>query len=164
MRELLILRHAKSSWKDASLADHDRPLNKRGRKAAKRMGQLLREEDILPDHILSSTALRARDTARRAAKAAGFDGEIELRASLYHAAPATIMAEVATTDDEVERLMIVGHNPGFEVLTGVLTGVYHRYPTAALMRVAFEDVTRWADVEGRPGTKLGLWLPRMLME
>ena len=65
MKELLILRHAKSSWKDPSLDDHDRPLNKRGKKASKRMGQLLADEGIVPDLILSSTARRARRSVRQ---------------------------------------------------------------------------------------------------
>lgn len=165
MKELLILRHAKSSWKDPSLDDHDRPLNKRGKKAAKRMGQLLADEGIVPDRILSSTAVRARRTAERAAKAAGYGGAIELHRDLYHASPAGIMAEVARTDDDVGRLLVVGHNPGMEVLTGMLTGVYHRFPTGALMHVRFEPpIVRWSQTPGHQATLLGVWLPRMLME
>ena len=163
MKELLILRHAKSSWLDESLGDHERPLSKRGRKASKRMGRLLREEDMLPDLILGSTAVRARDTAARVAKAAGYEGEIELREALYHADPSRIMATVATVDDEVDRLLAVGHNPGFEVLTGVLTGVFHRFPTGALLRVGL-DIEHWAQAPGQTGKELGVWLPRMLMD
>lgn len=162
-RELLILRHGKSSWDDASLADHDRPLKKRGRQAAKRMGTLLREKDIVPDLILSSTAVRARDTARRAAEAAGYDGETQLIEALYHASPSTIMAEVSRVDDAYDRVLVVGHNPGLEVLTGVLTGVYHRFPTAALMHVRFDGIEQWARTPGRQATLLGFWLPRLLM-
>ena len=164
MKELLIMRHAKSSWDDGSLDDHDRPLNKRGKKAAKRMGRLLDEEGIVPDLILSSTAKRARVTAERVAKAAGYGGPIVLRRDLYHASPSTIMAEVARVDDDVERLLVVGHNPGMEVLTGMLTGVYHRFPTAALMHVRFEPpVLHWAQTPGRQATLLDVWVPRMLM-
>lgn len=161
-RELLILRHAKSSWKDTTLADHERPLNKRGRKAAKRMGQLLREEEILPDLIITSTAVRARDTARRVAEAAGYDGETIATADLYHASPADVMEEVSRVADTYDRVMVVGHNPGLEVLTGLLTGVYHRFPTAALLHVRF-DRERWAETPGRQATLLGFWLPRLLM-
>ena len=164
MKELLILRHAKSSWDDPALRDHDRPLNKRGRKASKRMGKLLADEDIVPDLIISSTAVRARTTAERAAKASGYDEDIELREALYHASPAAILDEVATVDDGIERLMVVGHNPGMEALTGMLSGVYHRFPTAALMHVRFEDIEAWSQVRGRQATLLGFWLPRILME
>ena len=72
MKILTLVRHAKSSWKDTSLRDRDRPLNKRGQKAAPRMGRLLREEGLAPDRILSSTAVRARTTAWAAAEACGF--------------------------------------------------------------------------------------------
>lgn len=164
MKELLILRHAKSSWDDPSLSDHDRPLNKRGRKASKRMGQLLADEDIVPDLILSSTAERAWKTARRAAKSAGYEGEIEAREALYHASAATILGEVAQVDDAHARVMVVGHNPGMEALTGMLSGVFHRFPTAALLHVGFEDMASWSQVRGRQATLLGFWLPRILME
>ncbi|MDF1702447.1 MAG: histidine phosphatase family protein [Planctomycetota bacterium] len=164
MKELLILRHAKSSWEEDGLPDHERPLNKRGRKASKRMGRLLAEEGLVPDHILSSTAVRARRTAERAAEAAGYEGTIELREALYHASPSTIMEVVGTVDSHVDRLLLVGHNPGLEVLTGVLTSVYHRFPTAALMHVRFDGITDWAEAHGRPAELLDVWLPRLLME
>ena len=77
MKLLLILRHAKSSWKDPDLDDHDRPLNKRGRRDAPRMGRLLRKEDLLPDLILSSTAVRARMTAEMVADASRYRGPLE---------------------------------------------------------------------------------------
>ena len=85
MKTLLLLRHAKSSWKESSLTDHDRPLNDRGQRDAARMGQLLTDEDLLPDLILLSTATRARTTAELVAASSGFDGEIRLDGELYHA-------------------------------------------------------------------------------
>ena len=78
MKTLLLLRHGKSSWSDESLADHDRPLKKRGRESAKRMGQLLREKNLLPDHVLTSSAARATATTQLATQAAKYDGEIEV--------------------------------------------------------------------------------------
>ena len=75
-KTLLVMRHAKSSWKDASLSDHDRPLNKRGRTAAPRMGELIRDQGILPDYIATSSALRARATAEAVADACGYSGTI----------------------------------------------------------------------------------------
>ena len=83
MKELLILRHAKSSWKYQELSDHDRPLNKRGRRDAPRMGRLIRVRGLLPDLVVSSTAVRAMTTAHLASSAAGYTGSVELEPSLY---------------------------------------------------------------------------------
>src|SRR5215475_4778950 len=84
---LLILRHAKSSWKDPQLSDHDRPLNKRGKRDAPLMGNLLKDEDLKPDLIISSTAVRAKKTAELVAKNCKYKGEIVLNNSLYGAEP-----------------------------------------------------------------------------
>ena len=82
MKTLLILRHAKSSWKEQDLPDHDRPLNKRGKNDAPRMGKLLKDEDLIPDLIMSSTAVRAKKTAELVAKACKYKGKIVLNHSL----------------------------------------------------------------------------------
>ncbi|MGB7955409.1 MAG: histidine phosphatase family protein [Candidatus Nitrosopolaris sp.] len=87
MKSVLILRHAKSSWKHPELADHDRPLNKRGKRDAQRMGELLRNEHLIPESVISSTAIRARDTAKAVVKASGYKGKIALNRSLYAAGP-----------------------------------------------------------------------------
>src|SRR3954463_11797950 len=91
MKTLLLLRHAKSSWKDDSLDDHDRPLNARGKQEAPRMGQLLLEEHLLPDIILSSDAKRCRRTVEKVCEASGYRGETVLASELYLAAPATYL-------------------------------------------------------------------------
>ena len=90
MKTLLILRHAKSSWKEQDLQDHDRLLNKRGKNDAPRMGKLLKDENLIPDLIMSSTAVRAKKTAELVAKACKYKGKIVLNHSLYgteHPAP-----------------------------------------------------------------------------
>ena len=91
MKTLLFLRHAKSSWKQTDVADHDRPLNKRGKQDAPRMGILLRQQQLTPDVIVSSTAARARCTADAVADACAFDGVVQLEPQLYLAAPAEIL-------------------------------------------------------------------------
>ena len=96
MKTLMLLRHAKSSWSEPDLSDHDRPLIEKGKKAAIRMGGLLVEKGLVPDLILSSTARRARKTAKLAAKAAGFSGEIELLEDLYLAPAEELLAEART--------------------------------------------------------------------
>jgi len=92
MKTLLVLRHAKSSWDDSALDDHERPLNQRGRRDAPRMGKLMREYGLIPDVVLSSDAVRARLTADAVAEAASFTGEIRLDSHLYLAGPADILS------------------------------------------------------------------------
>lgn len=161
MKTLLILRHAKSSWKDEALSDHDRPLNKRGKRSTALIGALLEEQDLVPDLILSSTAVRARDTARRVAKVCGYEGQTQLRPDLYHAAP-DIYLELAGLEGEGhERVMVIGHNPGLEDLVNVTTGGYERFPTAALAQVEF-DVDTWPEILAARGRLVNLWRPREL--
>src|SRR5688572_5475639 len=115
MKTLLVLRHAKSSWKETALDDHERPLNKRGRRDGPRMGKLIREHGLTPDVIISSDAVRARLTAEAVAAAAGYSREIRLEEALYAASPADILAVLRTaTTTTAGTVMIVGHNPGLE--------------------------------------------------
>ena len=161
MKTLLILRHAKSSWKDGHLADHDRPLNKRGKRATKLIGGLLEAEDLLPDVILCSTAVRARTTAERVAHRAGYEGSIEFLPALYHAEPQAYLDAVAVVSDSHERVMVVGHNPGLQDLVTVTTGAYERFPTAALAQVEYE-IDAWPQVIDSRGRLVNLWRPREL--
>jgi phosphohistidine phosphatase len=160
MKSLLILRHAKSSWSDESLSDHDRPLNDRGKRDAPKVGELLRQLDLAPQRILCSTAKRARKTAAKAGQSCGFAGEIEQRPELYLAPPSAYREALQNLPDEVERAMVVGHNPGLEELLAELTGSPQHLPTAALAHVQL-DVERWSDVQdGTTGKLAGLWRPR----
>jgi phosphohistidine phosphatase len=162
MKLLSILRHAKSSWKDSSLEDHDRPLNKRGTRDAPRMGDLIREQDLVPDVILSSTARRARDTALAVATAAGFPEEVRLTRSLYGASPDTCLDVLRDLPDSIGHAMIVGHNPTLEELVALLVGKAHVMPTAALAVVEL-PIESWRDVAPRSrGTLRALWQPREL--
>lgn len=160
MKTLLLLRHGKSSWTDTSLSDHDRPLKKRGREAAKRMGQLIRELNLVPDHILTSSATRAIATAQLAATAAKFDGEIEVVPVLYHADPSAFVAITSRVPNRFDRVLIVGHNPGMEDWLDRLTGCVETFPTAALARIEL-PVDAWLDLSlNTRGTLKGLWRPK----
>lgn len=160
MKELLVLRHAKSSWADGTLPDHDRPLQARGERDAPRMGRLLQAEGLLPDLIVTSTARRARDTAGLAAAAAGYQGEIEETHSFYHASPHAYLDRLRTLPPGVERVLVVGHNPGMEELVEVLTGVQERFPTAALAQVTLPIVS-WEDLAFHTeGELLNFWRPK----
>jgi phosphohistidine phosphatase len=162
MKTLLILRHAKSSWSDSQMADFDRPLNARGKRAAPRMGRLLVEEDLVPDLIVSSSAKRARKTAQKAAKAADYQGEIRLENALYGGGSSTYLQILRHLDENVERVMVVGHNPDLEMLVEQLTGQSEILPTAALVHLRL-PLDNWADQIPRGDCELvALWRPREL--
>jgi phosphohistidine phosphatase len=163
LKTLLLLRHAKSSWADPALDDHQRPLNERGRRDAPRMGDLVREYRLSPDIIVSSDAVRARQTAEAVAEAAGCAAKILFDPRLYHASPASIVAVLQTVPDAKARtVMIVGHNPGLEGLIAKLTAEHPDLPTAALAQVVL-PIVRWRDLEvSTGGTLLALWRPKDL--
>jgi phosphohistidine phosphatase len=163
MKTLLVLRHAKSSWNDTALDDHERPLNKRGRWDGPRMGELVREHRLTPDIIISSDAVRARRTAEAVAEAARFAGEIVLDPRLYSASPPGILAVLRTVPEtNAGTVMIVGHNPGLEELVAQLTGEQEDLPTAALAQIGL-PIDRWRDLKlSTHGTLVGLWRPEEL--
>jgi phosphohistidine phosphatase len=160
MKTLLVLRHAKSSWKDTSLEDHDRPLNKRGKKTAPRMGKLLKDKKIVPDLIISSTAVRAKKTAEAVAETAKYKSDIRLEPRLYLAGTQTMIQVLQETSDPIKRVMIVGHNPGQENLVQELTGRAEPFPTAALAQIEL-PIKKWSDMEaGVKGELVNLWRPK----
>jgi phosphohistidine phosphatase len=162
MKTLLILRHAKSSWKQEGLDDHERPLSKRGLKDAPRMGALLKEMDLVPDLILSSSARRARETAELVAEGCDYVGEIGGGRDLYAFDSIAYLEALSELSDEPGRVMLVGHNPGLEELLGQLTGDYARLPTAALAVVQL-PIQRWAYLqEGIQGELLQVYRPKEL--
>jgi phosphohistidine phosphatase len=162
MKTLLVLRHAKSSWDDAALDDHERPLNKRGQRDAPRMGTLVREHGLIPDVVISSDAVRARLTAEAVVEAARYAGEILLDRRLYLAGPADILALLRTAGGKAGSVMIVGHNPGFEELVAQLTGEQQDLPTAALAQIAL-PIDQWRDLKlSTRGTLVGHWRPKEL--
>ena len=150
MKTLLVLRHGKSSW-DEPLDDHDRPLNKRGKRDAKRLGGTLRERGVIPDVIISSTAERARSTAKRAAKAMGYGGELVETPELYFTSADDELAVVESAPDQYETVMIVGHNPLFEEIASRLVGHYVRMPTAALACIDLETDS-WSEIRNAQST------------
>jgi len=153
VKTLLLMRHAKSSWRDAGLEDHERPLNGRGRRAAPYMGKLLAERGLTPDHILTSSALRAQDTARTVAQELAYAGPFEVTRRLYLADPKTYLAALADLPPSVQRPLIVGHNPGISELVFELTGTELDMPTAAvaLIEVPTQD---WSSFPERGAAKL----------
>jgi phosphohistidine phosphatase len=162
VRSLLLLRHAKSSWKEPGLDDHDRPLNKRGKQDAPRMGRFLGQRRLIPDVIISSTAVRARTTAEEVARHCGFGGEVQRTERLYLAEPAEILDLLAGLTSDPRIAMVVGHNPGMTELLELLTGKSRHVPTAALAHIAL-PIEQWSELHGVVrGELLDLWLPKEL--
>jgi phosphohistidine phosphatase len=154
VKTLLLLRHAKSSWDHPDLQDHDRPLSKRGRRAAPLMGQYLAEHDLVPDRVLCSSAVRTRQTWEQVAACLDEHPPVESHPDLYAASAETLLEIVHSVDDSIEKLMLIGHNPGLEMLAAHLAGsgdalamgrMRLKFPTAALAELTFQD-TRWQDV------------------
>jgi phosphohistidine phosphatase len=164
MKTLLLLRHAKSSWAKRGVHDHDRPLNARGKRDAPRIGRLLREQQLTPDAIFSSTAKRARKTAQKVAQGSGFSGKIQLLRELYLADTAALLTVMRDLNDEFQRPLLVGHNPGFEEFLAALTGQDEHLPTAGLAQITV-PLDRWGDAtEETRGELTQLWRPKELEE
>ncbi len=166
MKTLLILRHAKSDRSDPRLADHDRPLAPRGEADAPRMGAALAALGIRPDAIITSTAARARDTARLVATAMGYDGPMIETGRVYAASSDELLAVLRDAAGDHDPVLLVGHNPGMEVLLGLLIAgagaeVGVRMPTAALACLTF-DADTWRDATPGGGTLQWLLTPRIV--
>ena len=148
MKQLLICRHAKSSWKNPELADIDRPLNKRGKRNALLMGERLAARAMVPDCILSSPAKRARKTAVRLCKEMKIcRKQISINDAIYDTDSQELLSIISKTDDCYYRLMLIGHNPEFTLLVNELAQVeIYNVPTCGI--VAFSlAVNSWQDVQ-----------------
>jgi phosphohistidine phosphatase len=159
VKTLLLMRHAKSSWDDDGVSDHDRPLNTRGERSAPHMAELLLEAKLEPELILSSTALRARTTAFAVAERFGWQPEVRLRRGLYMAEPGRILAEIAGVPREVGCLLVVGHNPGMEDLVSDLGLMRQAMPTAAIARFHCQLET-WGELGAKRGELAHVYRPK----
>ncbi len=167
MRRLHLLRHAKSSWTDPALPDHDRPLTPRGERAAGRMAVWMDEYEVRPQLVLCSTAARARATLDRVAASLG-EHSSTLEDELYHASAAGLLVRIRGIDDDVEEAMLVGHNPGLQDLCLLLAAasderdrVAAKLPTGALVSLELH-ADHWAEVGPERGRITSLVLPRAL--
>ncbi len=162
MKTLLLMRHAKSSWKDNKLKDRDRPLNKRGKRVAPQMAELIKEKELIPQVILCSTALRARETAEALLTKLDFKGEVEYLDKLYMAEADVCVKILRHQAEDVERILLIGHNPGLESLIPMLTSRIEALPTGAIAYLSL-PVQSWKelkhDVEGE---LVEIWRPKEL--
>lgn len=155
MKRIYLLRHAKSSWADPSLRDYERPLNKRGRKAAPRVGKLLKKRGWLPDLVLCSSAARAEETWSLIAAELEAPPQVKLLKTLYQATPSQLLRALRRTPAETESVLLVGHNPAIQTLAIQLAGpaskakalarLNEKYPTAALAVFDF-DAESWTEL------------------
>jgi phosphohistidine phosphatase len=151
MKTLLLLRHAKSSWKDETLDDFDRPLNSRGRRAAEIVGTFLKTEKIIPGLILSSCAVRARETVEILLKASGLQSELRFDERIYEATAERLLKVVTQVEKATHSVLMVGHNPGMEELLMKLTDRAELMPTAALASITLKT-SNWSNVSTKAGT------------
>ena len=168
MKRLYLLRHAKSSWKDRSLADSERPLAGRGRRAAKAMAAHLESERVRPELVLCSPARRARETLERVQAALGDEVDVLFEDALYGATEADLLARLRALPPEVGSVMVIGHNPGLEELALALSSegaelarMREKYPTAALATIDL-SVDGWSALERGGGELVAYVRPRDL--
>lgn len=170
MKTLLLLRHAKSSWSDPDLADFYRPLNARGRRAAPAMGRFFAEACPYPDLAVCSEAVRAQETWALAAAAFDPVPETRIDPRLYHATVETLMSIIAETPTSADVLMLIGHNPGIEMLGSLLVGdpasrdarrMARKFPTAAIAEFSFQT-DDWTLVGTQTGQLVRFFRPKDL--
>ena len=159
---LLLMRHAKSSWADDQMSDHERPLNDRGRRAATAMGQALTARGYAPDIIWSSDAKRTRETAMLLIRAIPGPQTINYTSDFYHASVETVLSVCGKAIEPDQPLMLLGHNPGWSELHHYFTGQPHDYPTGACTVLTRKDngISDWLNPAAWKFTDL--ILPRSL--
>ncbi|SEN90344.1 phosphohistidine phosphatase [Gemmobacter aquatilis] len=165
-KRLILTRHAKSSWDDPLMTDHDRPLNARGTAAATDLGKWLASRGYVPDQVLCSDALRTRKTWEGIAPALPGTPALDLKPALYHAGPDVMLAVLRhATGDTV---MMIGHNPGIAefanriVARAPLSPDFQRYPTGATLVVDF-GIDTWDAVTWASGAVDDFIIPREVM-
>jgi len=171
VKTILLLRHAKSAWNTSGLSDHERPLNRRGERAAKAVADHLAQRGPRPDLILCSTATRARQTLAPLMKRLGTPAPpLSLEDDLYLASEGSLLARLQALADDVATVLLVGHNDGIwqlaEALAGrgppaLLAALQEKYPTGTLTVLDFPTGT-WRDLAAGSGELLAFVRPRDL--
>lgn len=163
MKQLLLMRHAKSSWAEGGMPDFDRPLNKRGKRVAPKMARFIADQQSAPELIISSPAARAAATANLLSETIGGTDPIPTQFEpLFYHAPAReyLDAMAALEDSDVSKLMFVGHNPGLENLVESLSGRWEILPTAAIVQIQFE-AANWTEISPDFECQiLNIWRPK----
>jgi len=164
VKTIFILRHGKSDWDARYGSDHDRPLAKRGQRAANLVGCFLHRIDQVPQKVISSTALRTRRTAELAMESGRWQCLSEFTSSLYGASVPSVLEILQVQDESLSSVLLVGHQPTCSELIAALTGgISVRFPTAALARIDC-DMDRWGDAQASGGTLQWVVTPRLLKQ
>jgi phosphohistidine phosphatase len=158
MKTLLLLRHARPTPNSPTGQDFDRPLVEQGRADASHVGQFLRQKEIKPEVVLSSPAVRARETANLVCEAAGLSTDIRFDARIYEASLEELLQIVSEAEDDVRTLLLVGHNPGLAELIVSLTGESVAMSPATLARIEL-DINAWSELHAAAQGRLTLLLP-----
>ncbi|MFT7632837.1 MAG: phosphohistidine phosphatase [Mariniblastus sp.] len=162
-KQLLIMRHAKSSWAEGGLTDFQRPLNKRGLRDAPRVAEFIHSQGLTPDLVVSSSAERAKTTAETFVEhCPGVEqSQIQLLESFYHAPARTHLDFLASFSlPHVETLLLVGHNPGLEDLVEALSGAWEVMPTSAVAHFDL-GIESWSDLKQPIRADLkNIWRPK----
>lgn len=159
MLTLYLLRHAKSSWDDASQPDFERVLANRGREACALIGEFIEEKGIDFDLVLVSTAVRTRETIELVKEHAKFRGEVRYDERIYEATVSQLLEIISQIDNDRESVLLVGHNPGIEALLALLTGEHQRVTTANFVMIKLE-ATKWSETLANKGTLEWIIRPR----
>lgn len=163
MKTLYLLRHAKSSWKNPALADFDRPLNKRGETDAPRMAEYALKQGIKPEMIISSAALRTRQTADYFFMRLQPAAALVLEPALYECSPAELWQVVQQCPNTVNSLLLVGHNTCLEEIIADFIADLEKFPTCGLATLHF-SIDRWEEIAPKKGRLLNLAFPKMLLQ
>lgn len=164
-KTLLVMRHAKSSWKTPGLTDHERPLNRRGERDAVQMAKFLESAKIKISRVAASTARRADMTAKALVKTIDSlePKQLESRDDFYLAAPISYLSYLKELDDKVSTVILIGHNPGLESLVELLGGRWETMPTAAI--ACFDcSASSWSDVGPSTFRLDHMWRPKEVLE
>lgn len=168
MKTILLLRHAKSSWKDSTLADFDRPLNKRGREATKQISDYLAREKWLPSQVLCSPAKRTRETLDGIQDAFGEAVPVRFEKGIYMADAPVLLRRLRRLSDSLGSVMVIGHNPGLEHFALMLTDAEDtplrrqmaaKFPTGTLAAIGC-DIDHWTDLKPACGSLEAFVRPR----
>jgi phosphohistidine phosphatase len=166
---IYLLRHAKSSWDEPELLDHERPLAKRGRKAVALLREHFLESGVAPDLVLCSSAVRAIQTLEGVREGLPPGTQVETEAGLYAAGAGSLLRRLHRLPEEIGSAMLVGHNPGIEDLAAELAGggdpdalaaIEAKYPTGGLATLAFEGV--WRELGPQGATLEAFVVPKRL--
>lgn len=164
MKTLLLMRHAKSSWKDESLSDLERPLKKRGVKDAKLIAKVIKENNLIPDAIISSPAVRTKETVKVLKKELDFNGKEIVAEQLYMGEPESFVEALKSVNNKHNTVLVVAHNPGLEAYLQILGGEIEAVPTGGLgyLVLVLED---WNNISLETlGDLVGFWKPKDLRE